>query len=222
MVSITELFFDYLPYSLLIIIVPVVIIWFWKREKTEQIINQVAVFFKGGTWAFYPCTVGKGEITFDIEDSNYTEPITVHPRLGMIGGKMKRTYLFSEGIGLIDVPPLTREDKEKILKHLVDANVIESDSDLEKKSIDDWTEMDLMQYIKYYQFDIEQVLDKPMANAWKETGRALASSVDRISQRNRQMDTSGQTSNVAKLGYIVVGILIGAGFAWAFALKGYI
>jgi hypothetical protein len=193
-----------------------------RREKTEQILNQVAIFFKGGTWAFYPCIVGKDEITFSIDESEYTEPITVHPRLGMIGGKMKRTYLFAEGLGLIDIPPLTREDKEKILKHLVDSGVLEEKGDLAKKNVDDWTELDLMTYIKFYQFDIEQVLDRPMANAWKETGRALASSVNRISDRNRQMDKSGEMSNVGKLSLVIVGILIGAGFAWAFALKGYI
>ena len=217
-----NLFFDYLPYSLLVFIIPLIVWYLWRGEKSSQIINQVAVFFKGGTWGFYLCEVGKDEISFEIDSVKYTEPITVHPRLGMIEKKMKRTYLYAEGIGLIDVPPLTREDKEKILKYLIDTKAIKKTSALGKKSIDDWTEMELMQYIKFYQFDIEQVLDRPMANAWKETGHALKSSVDRISQRNRQMDKSGQTSNIGKLAFIVVGILIGAGFAWAFALKGYI
>ena len=206
----------------MVFIIPLVIWYLWRGEKSSQIINQVAVFFKGGTWAFYPCEVGKDKITFTIDESEYTEPITVHPRLGMIEKKMKRTYLFAEGIGLIDVPPLTREDKEKILKHLTDTKAISKKSALGKKSVDDWTEMELMQFIKFYQFDIEQVLDRPMANAWKNTGHALSSSVDRISQRNRQIDTAGQTSNIAKLAWVIVGILIGAGFAWAFALKGYI
>lgn len=213
---------DYLPYSLLIFLVPVVIWVLWKGEKKSQIINQVAIFFKGGTWSFYPCEVGKDEISFDVEGVEYTEPITVHPRLGTIEGKMKRTYLYAEGLGLVDVPPLTREDKEKILKFLVDTKAIDSNSELGKKEVDDWKEIDLMTYIKYYQFDIEQVLDRPMANAWKETGHALKSSVDRISQRNRALDNEGKTSNMAKFAYVVIGILIGAGFAWAFALKGYI
>lgn len=219
-----DLFFQYFPWSLGIFIVPLVLVWWRTRERGGSIENWVLVFFKGGTYGFYPGTMGSDEVSWDIDGVEYTEGITVHPRIGAMGKNdktLRRTWLYSEGIGMVDIPPLTRESKIKIIDYLKEKKIVSKTSKLGKKDPDEWSEQELMTYIKYYQFDIEQILDKPMEMARKKTGLAIGSSVDRIRRRNQE-DRGDKVSNMYKLGLIVVGILIGGGFFWAFSLKGYI
>lgn len=220
--DITKIFFDNLPWSLLVFLIPVALWYMFAKEKSTQIANEVMVFFKGGTFGFYPLTFRVDEVTFKVEENEYNEPITCNPRIGEKNDKMTRLYLFSEGIGLVDIPPLTEDYKQKVIEYLKDNIEFEDvDSGLENKVWEDWTVAELTKYIKIYQFDIEHTLGRPLDSAFNKAGHALNTTMNNISKNNRERATE-KTSNLAKLAYVIVGALIGAGFAWAFALKGYI
>lgn len=221
MEGIIQLFIQWFPYSLIVLAIPIVLFFTRSSEKSTQIKNQVEVFFKGNTKGYYPCTVEKDRIKFTIDETDYEEPITHFPRLETRKNQLYRVYLFAEAVGMIDVPPLTVEDKEKIIKYLKDNNAIQ-DATLKAKDAKDWTESELMVYVQFYHFDIEQILDKPMQNAFKSGTGAIIAILDRIAERNRQLEGAGKTSNMVKLAIFVGGVLVGAGWMWAFALKGYV
>ena len=220
--DITKIFFDNLPWSLLVFLIPVALWFMFARQKSTEIKNEVMVFFKGGTFGFYPLTFRVDEVTFKVEDNEYNEPITCNPRIGEKSDKMTRLYLFSEGIGLVDIPPLTEDYKQKVIAYLkINAEFEDVDSGLKEKIWENWTVNELTKYIKIYQFDIEHTLGRPLDSAFNKAGHALNTTMNNISRNNRERQTE-KASNLAKLAYVIVGALIGAGFAWAFALKGYI
>jgi len=220
--DITKIFFDNLPWSLSVLLIPIVLWYMFTKEKSTQILNEVMVFFKGGTFGFYPLTFKVDEVTFTVEENEYNEPITCNPRIGEKNDKMTRLYLFSEGIGLVDVPLLTDDYKQKAIIYLKEhAEFEDTDSTLKDKDWEKWTVSELTKYIKLYQFDIEHTLGKPLDSAFNKAGHALNTTMNNISRNNRERALE-KVSNLSKLAYIIAGILIGAGFAWAFALKGYI
>jgi len=214
-----DLFWNYYPYSLGILIIPVIIFFMFRREKTDVIVNRVEVFFKGNTKGYYACEVGKEEIAFMIGETVYTEPILYHPRLEIGGKQMFRTYLFAEGTGMIDVPPLTKEDRNKIIKYLMDQSAVAED--LKDKELDTWTDIELMSYIQFYNFDIEQITDKPVMKSFNTSMNAFVNLIDGLVQRIKYLEPDKE-STFGNLLKHVVGFLVGFGFAWALTLKGYI
>jgi len=216
---IDELFWGYFPYSLGIIVIPIIIFFMFKREKSDIIINRVEVFFKGNTKGYYPCEVGKEEIQFMINDTVYTEPILYHPRLEMNSSQMFRTYLFAEGTGMIDIPVLTRSDRNKIIKYLMDQDAVAED--LKDKELDTWTDTEIITYIQFYNFDIEQITDKPVMKSFNTSMNAFVNLIDGLIQRIKYLEPNNESTFSNLLKY-VIGILIGFGFAWALTLKGYI
>lgn len=219
MFSISEWFFNNLPLSLIVFVIPIILWILFRKEKTDIIKNQVEIFFKGGTKAYYECEVGKEEVSFKIDETKYNEPIIYNPRIEYKKGIVYRTFLFAEGIGNIDIPPLTVGDRDKIIKFLVVKDVIPKDE--RKKSFAEYTDADLIKYIQFYNFDIAQLTDKPMMKAFTTSLNFFVSMIDGLIGRIAKMEEKGY-SNIAKFIIWVVGVGFGFMMGWAFALKGLI
>lgn len=195
---------------------------FFTREKHEAIENEVDVFFKGGTEDSFPCVVDRDTVKFQIGTTEFNEPILHHPRVkyDKKTGRFFRSYKYAEGLGTIEVPPLLDSDKIKIVEHLIRNNVISKKE--QHENFKDYTDAELMQYIKFYNFDIEQITNRPMANAFVMTVNMFTSMTTAlISAVGSDLQSRG-TSNLARVAYIIVGVAIGFGFAWALTLKGVI
>lgn len=213
--SIYKLFWSWFPFSLAPIIVVIVIYLQWKKSKGDVIKNRVEMFFKGGTKGYYKCTIEKEIANFDIDDSEYSEPIIYHPRIEYEKGTIYRTYMFAEGLGSVDVPPLLPTDKKKIIEHLVRHDIIPEDEQKKK-----YSDEDLIKYIRFYNFDIEQITDKPIMKSFSVSMNAWEHLLDGLANIIQGMEEG--TSNIKVLAWVLVGVLIGFGFAWALTLKGVI
>ncbi len=152
-------FWGWFPWSLSIILLPLILLYMSARKSVTPIKNRVEVFFKGGTKEYFACIVEKDIAKFTIGDSEYQEPITHHPRIEYDKEKkvIFRTFLFAEGVGMVDVPPLTKTDREKIITTMKQYDILEK-----KEDGTEYTDEELMSMIMFYNFDIEQVLDKPV------------------------------------------------------------
>lgn len=213
--NITKLFWDFFPWSLGILIVPIIIVFIFRGEKGDIIYNRVEVFFKGGTKAYYDCTPKKDTIEFEIDENEYSEPILHHPRIEYRKGKIFRTYLFAEGIGgTVEVPPLTEEDRDKIIKWGREYNI------LGKKKTKKYTDDELLNALKYYNFDIEQVLDKPMPKAFTTSINAFQHLVGGLIHDLKMLE--GGTSNKYTFAVWFVGMVMGFFIAYSLTLKGVI
>lgn len=220
--AITDFIMENLIWFLVGIAGIIAVLIIFTRQKGEVIENEVDVFFRGGTEDSFPCLVDRNTIKFNIGETEYNEPILHHPRVKFDKktGKFYRSYKYAEGLGTIDVPPLIESDKVKIINYLIANNVIPKEK--RKDKISDYTDNELMQYIKFYNFDIEQITDRPMANAFVMTVNMFTSMTTAlISAVGNDLQNKG-TSNIARVAYIIVGALVGFGFAWALTLKGVI
>lgn len=220
--ALTDFIFENLIWIASGIIALLVGIFYFTREKKEAIENEVDVFFKGGTEDSFPCVVDRDTVKFMIGETEYNEPILHHPRVkyDKKTSRFYRSYKFAEGVGMVEVPPLPENDKKKIFDYLINNNVIPKKD--RKNSYDDYTDNELMQYIKFYNFDVEQITDKPMANAFVMTVNMFTSMTTAlISAVGSDLQNKG-TSNLARVAYIIVGVFMGFGFAWALTLKGVI
>lgn len=213
--------FENLPLIGFGVTVVALVLYFMFRETKESIENRVEVFFKGGTKEIFPCIVERDTIRFTIGKTEFNEPVIHHPRVSFDRqhGSFFRDYMYAEGLGSVEVPPLPPDDKKKILEHLVSNGIIKLGD--EKKSVKDFTDEELTAYIKFYNFDIEQITERPMGNAFIMTINMFSSMVTSMIQGINTMEGKG-TSNIAKLAFVVIGIAIGFGFAWALTLKGVI
>lgn len=211
-------FMGALPYSLIILIIPIIFFWMRSREQGETIKNRVEIFFKGGTKAYYECLIEKGIMMFSIEEVVYKEPVLHHPRLEKVKNQLYRTYLYAEGIGSIDVPPLTVRDRRKIIEVLVSNELIEDDD--KKDKIEDYTDEDLIKYITFYNFDIDQITDKPITRLATTMMTSFEHLVMGLAVRLEQFESGG--GNLRAVALWLVGAISGFGFAWALTLKGVI
>ena len=225
--AITDWLLSNLPLVIAVIVIPVIIYMMFFREKKTTIENRVHVFFKGGTSEYFPCEVSMSTIKFMINANVYNEPILHHPRIHFdkVISKFFRDYMYAEGIGTVDVPPLILEDKRKIVETLI-ANKIMPEieqhrKDGKKKSFDEYSDGELINYVRFYNFDIEQITDRPMMNSFIVGVNMFTSMVSEIVNEARNMDGKG-SSNLVKLVFVIVGVFIGFGFAWALTLKGVI
>ena len=93
---------------------------------------------------------------------------------------------------------------------------------IRRVNFSDYTDAELINYVKFYNFDIEQITSRPMANAFIMSMNMFTSmATSLISAVGSDLKNRG-TSNLARVAYILVGIFIGFGFAWALTLKGVI
>jgi hypothetical protein len=212
---------DSLPYSLIVFIIPIVIYIMLKREKTDVILNQVEVFFKGGTKGYYPCIIGQEDATFEIGDTSYTEPIIYNPRIEYVRGKIFRTFLYGEGIGMIDIPPIPEKDREKIFSYLKENEIIPKEELDRKPTYKEWTSVDLVTYCKFYNFDVEQITDKPIMKSFTTSLNFFVSMLNTIQGIVGEME-GGDYSNMAKIVLYVVGFLSGTFFGVIIQMKGVI
>ncbi len=190
----------------------------YRKEKGDIIKNRVEIFFKGGTKGYASCVVEMDVANFKIGETEYEEPILFNPRIEYVSGQIYRTFLFAEGIGMVDVPPMTKDIREKIINYLVTNEIIKEED--KKDEYDKYTDEDLSNYVKFYNFDIEQITDRPIMksfstgmNAFVHLVNGLISSLDKL---------SGEPSNMYKLSLFVVGGIVGFFMSWAFSLKGWI
>lgn len=225
--AITDWIISNLPLVVGIIVVPTMIyLWFFREQKTT-IQNRTLVFFKGGTSEYFPCEINMNTIKFIIGANEYNEPILHHPRVHFDKtlNKFFRDYMYAEGIGTVDVPPLLQPDKKKIVETLLTNNIIpETEQKLKNgkmKSFSDYSDTELIGYVRFYNFDIEQITDRPMMQSFVTGVNMFSSMVKEIINETRNMGGTG-SSNIVKLVFVIVGIFIGFGFAWALTLKGVI
>lgn len=215
--SIVNLFIDNLPYSLLIFIVPVIIWWLFFKEKKTTIQNRVEVFHKGYTKGYYPAKIDKSIIKFKIGESEYQEPVLYFPRIERDkGGTTYRTYLYAEGLGTVDIPPLTSKDRKSIIETLKMSEILEEE-DREKELTDD----ELIRYVNYYNFDIEQLTDKPANKDYVGSMNAFEHLVGALIKKIGLLDKL-EYSNFAKFMLFMMGGVTGFFMAYSLALKGVI
>lgn len=226
--GITEFITENLIWIAVIIVTLIVIILFSMRENKQAIDNEVDVFFKGGTEDTFPCIVDRTSLKFTIGETEYSEPILHHPRIKFDKkrGKFVRSYKYAEGIGTVEVPPLTESDKTKLVMYLIENKVIPEEQQKLKggttKKVKDYTDEELIKYVKFYNFDIEQITERPISNAFVMTVNMFTSMTTSLISAVAQDLTGKGTSNLARIAWVIVGILIGFGFAWALSLKGVI
>jgi len=216
-----EFFMSNLPYSIVILILPLIIYFVFRKEKKDVIRNQVEVFFKGGTKDYYPCIVGQEDATFMIGETSYTEPIIYNPRIEYRGGDIYRTFLFAEGIGMIEVPPIPEKDREKIFAYLKENDIIPKEELETKPLYSDWESTDLVTYCKFYNFDIEQITDKPIMKSFTTSLNFFVSMLNTISGIVGEME-GGDYSNMAKIVIYIIGFLSGTFFGVILQMKGVI
>jgi uncharacterized protein YktA (UPF0223 family) len=217
---------DYLPYSLAVFLVPLLIWYLFFREKKGTMYNRVEVFFKGGTKAYYPCTIEKSIIKFKIDETEYSEPILHFPRVehDKKSGRVYRTYLYAEGLGSIDVPALTDEIKGKIIQALIEEGILESKKGEDGKEIEnshDFTDEELLNVIHFYNFDIEQVSDKPMQRNFITSMNAFEHLVTSLYKKIASLEAQ-EYSNFSKFILFIMGGLVGFFMAYSLTLKGMI
>jgi hypothetical protein len=220
--AITDFIMENLIWILASIAGVIVLLIVLTKEDKSAIENEVDCFFKGGTEETFPCAIERDTVKFIIGETEYTEPILHHPRVkyDKIKHKFYRSYKYAEGIGMVDVPPLMEEDKRKIVETLIKNNVIPKKS--QKDNFNDYTDKELFQWVKFYNFDIEQITDKPMSNAFVMVVNMFTSMTTALINAVGAEMTNKGTSNLARIAWVIVGILMGFGFAWALTLKGVI
>jgi len=220
--AITDFIIDNLIWILAGIAGVIVLVLVFIREDKSAIENEVDIFFKGGTEESFPCTIERDTVKFLIGETNYTEPILHHPRVkyNKKMHKFYRSYKYAEGIGMVEVPPLMDEDKRKIVETLLKNNVIPKKQ--QHDNFNDYTDKELFQWVKFYNFDIEQITDKPMSNAFVMVVNMFTSMTTALINAVGSEMTNRGTSNLARIAWIIVGIIMGFGFAWALTLKGVI
>lgn len=217
---------DFIVNNLIWILVGVAgifVIWIvLTREDKSAIENEVDCFFKGGTEESFPCMIERDTVKFTIGETEYTEPILHHPRVkyDKIKHKFFRSYKYAEGMGMVEVPPLMEEDKRKIVETLLKNNVIPKNR--QHDNFNEYTDKELFQWVKFYNFDVEQITDKPMSNAFVMTINMFTSMTTALINAVGSEMTNKGTSNLARIAWVVVGVMIGFGFAWALTLKGAI
>lgn len=220
--AITDFIVDNLIWILAGIAGIIVVLIILTREDKSAIENEVDVFFKGGTEESFSCMIERDTVKFIIGGTEYTEPILHHPRVkyDKIRHKFFRSYKYAEGIGMVEVPPLMEEDKRKIVETLMKNNVIPKKQ--QHDNFNDYTDKELFQWVKFYNFDIEQITDKPMSNAFIMVVNMFTSMTTALINAVGSEMTNKGTSNLARIAWIIVGIIMGSGFTWALTLKGVI
>jgi len=220
--NIMEFFWEYFPYSLIPLTVFIPIIYFLTRKKVKVIPNIVEVFFKGGTRKKYKCTVDKSSIIFKIGETQYSEPILYNPRIEETEeGRLRRVFMFAEGIGNVDTPNLTQHELNMIWDYYIKNNVVDADS---KEDYQDdkglWINEKILEKVRFYNFEIEQILDKPTPKAFNVAMSAFENTVRNLIKEIERLE-SGVSARYT-VGLFFISFLVGFGIAWALTLKGLI
>lgn len=215
--GIIETFIDWLPYSLLIFVLPVLAYWLLKPSAEEkEIRNRVEIFFKGGTKGYYDCTVNNDMIQFRIGESEFNEPIIEKPRIEYAKGEIRRTYMFAEGIvGTVEVPSLSDEKKEEIIGILKERKII-SPNDTK----DEYSDDELLEYVAFYQFDIDHVTYNPQMKNFAVTMNATGHLINGIVKGLKNLESDGGLFRTFLI--LVLGAILGFFVGYALTLKGVI
>jgi hypothetical protein len=194
--DLVKIFWDSFPLSFALLFGVFVVAYTLIRKRTgesEAIENQVEVFFKGGTIQEFPATIDKQTMSFEIGEAKYREPITAKPRLKIknVNGidKIFRTFLYAEGLGTVDVPPLTVKGREAIIQVLKDNQVMEK-----KEDGSEYTDDELIEFIQFYNFDIEQITDRPMLRAFSTQMNMFSTTMEMVHTNLRKISGEGGTS----------------------------
>lgn len=209
---VVDLFWASFPTSLLIIIIPIVYLWYRSRQKGFEIINRVEFFHKGGTKQFLPCTLVGDTIEFKVGETNHIVPIIAHPRIETSKSKTYRTYLVAQGTGeTMDVPKLTPTERDKIVSHMKQMSIYAADEDGAEKTDDE-----LIKLIELYNFDVEQILDRPMIKAFTVAINAY----EHVQERLQKISQDESISKLYTLSIGVVGVIIGVLLGFYLVAKG--
>lgn len=218
--DLVKLFWDTFPLSFVILFsFAGFVYWFVirKREQQDVIQNEVQLFFKGNTVQEFPCEVEKDIAKFKLGENEYREPIIAKPRLRIkkVDGveKIFRTFMYAEGIGFTDVPPLTSKGREAIKASLINNNIIDAEI------INEYDDDELIEFVQFYNFDIEQITDKPMLRAFSTSMNMFASTMEYINKNIRTNQQQGSTIRYLLIGLLFFGFGLMAGLY--LATKGY-
>ena len=215
--NIIQTFIDWLPFSLLIFIIPVLIYWLLKPSGSEkEIKNRVEVFFKGGTKAYYDCTVNNDMVQFIINETEYNEPIVQKPRIELNKGDIYRTYLFAEGVtGTIEVPPLSDEKRKEIVEILKSRMIISP-----KDKREEFTDDELREFVTFYNFDVDGITDNSQTKMFGVGMNATGHLINAIIRGINRDSQEG--SNFRTFLILLVGAIMGFFMGYALTLKGVI
>ena len=219
--NLVDIFWDAFPLSFALLFgVFAVIYWILTRMNKggEAIENEVELFFKGNTVQSFPAVIEKDIAIFKIGETEYREPIISKPRLRVKkkDGKERifRTYLYAEGLGSIDVPPLTTKGREAIKNVLIANNIID------EEKVDNFDDNELIEFVQFYNFDIEQLQDKPMLRAFSTSMNMYASTMEFINTNMKALTKNdGGTLRILLVGLLFFGLGLFAGLY--LATKGY-
>ena len=93
--------------------------------------------------------------------------------------------------------------------------------DLKDKNLEDWTDGEILTYCQFYNFDIQQITDKPIIKSFNTSMNAFVNIVEGLIARIKYLEPNQESTFTSLMKY-VIGVLVGFGFAWALTLKGYI
>ena len=207
--GIVDTFINTLPYSLLLLAIPVIGGYLLLPKGAEkEINNRVEIFLRGNTKTTIPCTVNNDMVQFSLGETEYNEPITSNPRIEYEGGQVYRTFLYAEGItGTIDIPPLTKQMRDKIVEILVENKLIDS----KKTPPETITDEELFGIVSYYQFDIEIMSEKPMMKEFNSSLNHFVNLSNEI-MKGIKRDEGGSKWGMVIISFImlVLGIAIGS------------
>lgn len=220
--DIIQFFWEYFPYSLIPFTIFIPIIYFLTRKKVKVIPNIVEVFFKGGTRKKYKCIVDKSSLKFKIGEIEYSEPILYNPRIEETEeGRLRRVFMFAEGVGNVDTPELTQNELKSIWDFYIKNNVIDKDSESDyKDSEGKWINEKILEKVRFYNFEIEQILDKPTPKAFNVAMSAFENTVRNLIKEIERLE-SGVSARYT-VGLFFISFMVGFGIAWALTLKGLI
>ena len=160
----------------------------------------------------FDATVNEDMVLFKIGETEYNEPILHNPRITYENGKLYRDYMFAEGIsGTIDVPPLTTIARDKIFETLLENGLIDKDKVDTKRKKDKFKDSELIDMVKFYNFDVEQVTEQPMMKQFNSSINQfihLSSAILRGIVASEQDNTGWRIFLILVLG-VILGFFIG-------------
>jgi len=220
--NLVKIFWDWFPYSLIpILIIPVIYWVFRPTDEETNIQNRAIVFLRGNTWFPFDATVNNDMIQFKIGETEYNEPILYSPRITYEKGKIYRDYIYAEGIsGTIDIPPLTLEMRDKIFNILLEHNLIDKDKVDTQEKRDKFKDSELFELVKFYNFDIEQIIEKPMMKQFNSSINQFIHLGNAILRGIQLSEQSFSTWRIFLV--LILGTLLGFFMGWSLTLKGVI
>ena len=123
--------------------------------------------------------------------------------------------MFAEGLsGTIDIPPITREMRNKIFDILKENKLISDEVDETQ-----FSDADMFNLVSYYNFDIEVISEMPMMKSFNSSLNSVSHLSQEIIRGIRSAEGGGGWRTFL---LFAVGTILGFFVGWSLTLKGVI